>query len=308
MPARGDAFLDVRNITVQRGASRPQFWNLLAKSSSPNTVLQNVVFQLNLGDQVTIFGPEASGKSTLLRTITGAIPVSSGEIFINGRYPQNIDNITAGYISPERSLPSGATVASVLHVDKFKSSSEVFDALTINSLLDIPANSLSTAQKVRVQLARALILKSPLLLLDDIADVLGVDEVKKLLAEVFTNHTAIVSTRSSKTAENLDLPLLLLHRGAISHSGTREEIAGSLACPRTINAWIEGLQYNHLRSIRRHPGVKKVIIGHSPEGHKLQITLQSGTYIPSLYNLLSQSSLIRVQEVPPSLRQIISRL
>jgi hypothetical protein len=120
----------------------------------------------------------------------------------------------------------------------------------------------------------------------------------------------LVATRQAAIADQLGLPLLLLHHGALTHLGSIEEIAYDLSCPRIVDVWVEGLRYDLLRQVRRHSGVTEARLVPSAEfsGQRLRITLLSSRYLPSLYDLVSQAPLIRVEELPPSLNDIVSRL
>jgi hypothetical protein len=101
-----------------------------------------------------------------------------------------------------------------------------------------------------------------------------------------------------------------LHEGTIAQSGTRDEIAIAVAAPRVLDVWIEGLRYDILRKLRAHSGVAevKLLPTNRYAGQRLRITLRSARYMPSVYDAVSQTELVRVDELPPSLHDIIERL
>jgi ABC-type uncharacterized transport system ATPase subunit len=123
-------------------------------------------------------------------------------------------------------------------------------------------------------------------------------------------RTVIIATSNAAIAQQLALPVMILHEGKIAHHGTFDDIALNVACPRMLDIWVEGLRYDLLRKIRQHPGVTEVrlLTADQFNGQRLRITLHSSRYLPSLYNLVSATDLVKVEEIPPSLVDILARL
>jgi ABC-type multidrug transport system ATPase subunit len=250
--------------------------------------------------------------------LAGVVTPRTGKLVVNGQAPSHIKDLAAGYISAEETEPLTETVHEILsafgttHGIKNVPAriGELSAALELTPFLHLPAGRLSTAQRLRVNIARAALSDSPVILLDDVADALGVKLVSDIIATLFQGRTCIVSTRFVGTAEALNLPILLLHGGSLAHTGTCDEIANTLACPRRLDVWVEGLRYDLLRKLRQHPGVGDVRLLPSSRfsGQKLRIQLHSARYLPSIYDLISQAPLVRVQELPASLADIIARL
>lgn len=282
------------------------------------SALNNVTFQLPQATQCTLFGHSAAGKSSLLRLLTGQLSPSRGRITINGRRPQAIKGLSAGYVSAEETESSRDTGYQVLQAytsthqvtDAAERLRSVSDQMHLNEFIHRPADSLSLTQKLKLNLARAAISDTPLILLDDVTDQLGAKYIRNLLAETFAGRTVIVATRQARAADVLQLPVLLLHHGCLVHQGTIDEISLDLSCPRVVDVWVEGLRYDMLRQLRRHSGVleARLIPSHQFAGQRLRITLYSARYLPAMYDLVSQAPLIKVLEIPPSLTDILPRL
>lgn len=128
-------------------------------------VLRNVNLSLSKNEIVTIVGPNGSGKTTLFKSIIGSTPISSGKVLIR-------PNLKIGYVPQvlniDRSLP--LTVERFLslknrgHKREALSAQQVLDS---NDLLFKQISTLSAGQLQRVLLARALVNKPDVLLLDE---------------------------------------------------------------------------------------------------------------------------------------------
>ena len=128
-------------------------------------VLRNVNLSLSKNEIVTIVGPNGSGKTTLFKSIIGSTPISSGKVLIR-------PNLKIGYVPQvlniDRSLP--LTVERFLSLENRRHKREALSAqqvLDSNELLFKQISTLSAGQLQRVLLARALVNKPDVLLLDE---------------------------------------------------------------------------------------------------------------------------------------------
>ena len=312
------AFVDVSGLTVTYHSKTSALKKVTPHSTASHIALQSLSFQLAQGDHVTLFGTEASGKSTLIKVLSGQIKPQQGHVVINGQAPHQNKMSLAGQVSSEEPETSERTVFETLNTYGLSQKienlpariGEVIEATGLAARVSRPAKKLSTTEQLRLKVARAALSEAPVILLDDIADQIGVSPIRYWLSTIFSGRTTIVATRRPIIAERLGLPILLLHHGRLAQHGTRDEIAMAVACPRVIDAWIEGLRYDTLRKLKAQKGVTSVQLLPTSRfsGQRLRITLRSSRYLPSLYDIISQAPLVRVKEIPPSLLEIIAKL
>ena len=129
------------------------------------TILENIDLSVERGEIVTIIGPNGSGKSTLLRTLIGAVKPTSGQVI---RPPE----LAIGYV-PQRvhideTLPMPVRrFMSLPHRPSTEALEAALAAAGVSGLDQQQVMSLSGGEFQRVLLARALLEKPDLLLLDE---------------------------------------------------------------------------------------------------------------------------------------------
>lgn len=144
------SLIDVQNLTVRMGG---------------NTILSGVNFRMDEGEIVTIVGPNGSGKSTLLKAIVGALRPNAGKVVRQsglriGYVPQKL------HIDPTLPLTVGRFMNLPRHVSD-AAAQDALDEAGAGALSDRQMADLSGGQFQRVMLARALLSKPHLLILDE---------------------------------------------------------------------------------------------------------------------------------------------
>lgn len=173
-----DVLVDLQNIHIKFGRE---------------AVIQDVSFTLNRGEITTLIGPNGAGKTTLVRAVLGLVDPSEGHI-------SRQDNLRVGYMPQKLHIDSTfpLTVKRFLQTARYSDMAALLQALEdvkAGSLIDKSVHSLSGGEMQRVLLARALLQRPELLVLDEPAqgvDINGQVELYNLIGKIRDQHGCAV--------------------------------------------------------------------------------------------------------------------
>lgn len=201
--------------------------------------LDNISFEINTGEICGFIGPNGAGKSTMMKIITGFLPQTEGDVFVNG---QNIleDNINIrrkiGYLPEHNPLYLDMyireylryTAGFYLPVKEIKFAIDKMISLTglereQNKLI----GSLSKGYRQRVGLAQALIHNPEILILDE--PTTGLDpnqivEIRNLIVEIGRDKTIMLSTHIMQEVEAICDKILIINKGKIVANDSTKHI------------------------------------------------------------------------------------
>lgn len=211
------------------------------------TALQNISFTLEKGETLGIIGKTGSGKSSLLELIARMYDPTSGEIYIADRniktYTLNSLREAIGYVPQnpflfsetiEDNIRFGNASASIQAIEQAAKDAHVLENIKsfangFNTLLGERGVTLSGGQIQRISIARALIKKAPILLLDDCLSAVDADTEEQIISNINRLSdkitTCIVSHRIS-SVKHAD-KILVLEEGKIIQHGTHDQLIKS---------------------------------------------------------------------------------
>lgn len=214
----------------------------IVKKYGNNVILDDISLQIKKGEIVSILGPSGSGKTTLLNLILGITDISSGKIIYDGEDITNVPLEKRGFniVFQDYALfPNLNVYQNIVYGLRNKpglSTAEEVDALIdlleLRAHLDKKIEQLSGGQKQRVALARTMVMKPKILLLDEPLSALdGVikesikDKIKTISRQF--HLTTIIVTHDPEEALTLSDRVLIIEHGKISQYDTPAQIVHS---------------------------------------------------------------------------------
>ena len=211
----------------------------IVKKYGNNVILDDISLQIKKGEIVSILGPSGSGKMTLLNLILGITDISSGKIIYDGEDITNVPLEKRGFniVFQDYALFPNLTayeniVYGLRNKPGISTEQDVQDFIHLLGLeehLNKRISQLSGGQKQRVALARTMVMKPKILLLDEPLSALdGVikESIKSKIKEIAREFslTTIIVTHDPEEALTLSDKVLIINDGEIAQYGTPKEI------------------------------------------------------------------------------------
>jgi branched-chain amino acid transport system ATP-binding protein len=234
-----DILLNVRGITKR-------FGGIVANN--------DISFQVGVGELVGVIGPNGAGKSTLFDLVTGFQTADTGEVLLDGRpitrlRPDEISRLGVARTFQKLKPFTQMTVLENVMVGAFQKTAdpararrEALDALERVGLADkaeAHARVLSTGQRKRLELARALATKPRLLLLDEVTGGVDLRSIPGLVALVrelnAAGATLVVIEHNMGVIMDVSRRIVALHLGEVIADGAPTAVGRD---PRVVEAYL----------------------------------------------------------------------
>jgi ABC-2 type transport system ATP-binding protein len=226
---------------------------LIARDYRDVHAVDKVSFQLEAGEMVGYIGPNGAGKSTTIKMLTGILVPSSGRIEIAGRVPyqERVAHVRKiGVVFGQRSqlwwdLPTVESFELLRHIykipfERWRENLNTFsDILELGPFLDTPVRQLSLGQRMRADLAAALLHDPDILFLDEPTiglDVVAKDRIRQFLQRINKERgtTVILTTHDLEDIERLCQRVVLIDHGTLIYDGALEELRSRFGRERTV--------------------------------------------------------------------------
>ena len=209
--------------------------NNLNKKYKNTLAVKNLNFKINKGQIIGLLGPNGCGKSTTIGMLLGLIKPNSGSVIINGlNMEKNRTKLLQkmNFISPYIELPKKLTIEENLKVygkmygvkNLDVKIDELTEKLNINDLKKRKTGELSSGQKNRISLAKALINDPDILLLDEPTASLDPDVgdyVRGIIESYSSNKkkTILIASHNMNEVERLCDEVMMMKNGQIIDKG-----------------------------------------------------------------------------------------
>ena len=281
--------------------------------------LDNISFEILSGEMVAYIGPNGAGKSSTIKIMSGILTPDAGECIISGKVPwknriEHVKNI--GVVFGQRSqlwwdvpvIDSFQLLSNIYQIeyqDYKKKLEELIDTLDLKQLIKIPARQLSLGERMRCELAAALLHAPKILFLDE--PTIGLDIISKIAVRNFirklniqNNITVILTSHDMQDIEAIANRVILIGRGKILMDGQIDNLKKKYSNFKTITI------AHDKKSFKLKPGINllKTINGLS--------TFQIDVNIITVSSAIEEMALIaNTQDIfiePYSIEEIIASL
>ena len=216
----------------------------LEKTLGKNRVLRGISFDALSGEIFGLLGPNGAGKTTTLRIICTLLAPDAGSVAVLGfdtrtapeEVRRRVGVVTAeigvyARLSARENIVYFAELSGVLDGELNQRVDAVIDRLDMGSFAKQRAESLSSGQKQKVAIARAIVHDPDILMFDEPTsnlDVLASREIRDFMVESRGRGKCVIfSTHVLHDAERLCDRVTILHQGNVVASGTTAEVRGS---------------------------------------------------------------------------------
>jgi ABC-2 type transport system ATP-binding protein len=227
--------------------------SLVAREYQSVCAVDGVSFQVAAGEMVGYLGPNGAGKSTTLKMLTGILVPSAGRVEVRGLVPhrQRVAHVRRiGVVFGQRTqlwwdLPTIESFELLRHVyriplERYRANMRTFDQLLeLGPFLDTPVRQLSLGQRMRADLAAALLHDPDILFLDEPTiglDVVARERMRGFLGEINRQRGVTVLLTSHDLADITRLcpRVVLIDHGRVIYDGALEQLRARYGRWRTL--------------------------------------------------------------------------
>ena len=284
----------------------------LTKYYGKRLAVDDISFNVEKGEIVGFLGPNAAGKTTTMRILTGFLAATRGNVWIAGNNMLS-HSLEArqhiGYLPEIVPLYGDMTVRSYLNfsarlrgLDKDRIETRIDEVVNICHLeeyVDVLIGKLSKGFRQRVGVAQAIIHEPEVLILDE--PTIGIDPIqvamtRQLIKELGKEHTILLSTHILPEVSVICERVIIIHEGKIVAEDRIENLSSLIGGSKRIRLEVEGPSEKVTERLRRIESVHQVsyqnphyivecVTGQDPRGKIMETVVQSG------WTLLSMESM-----------------
>jgi len=275
----------------------------LTKYYGERLAVDNISFNVEKGEVVGFLGPNAAGKTTTMRIITGFLMPTRGDVWVAdcNMITNSLDGRRfIGYLPESIPLYTDMTTRAYLEfsaklrgLDKNRIKTRIEDVVEICHLeeyIDVLLGKLSRGFRQRVGVAQAIIHEPEVLILDEPTigiDPIQVAQTRQLIRELGEEHTILISTHILPEVSMTCERVIIIHEGRIVVEDRIENLSSILASSKRIRLEVEGPAKKIAKRLEQIESVRQVRIEDShfiveyppeqdPRGKIMEAIVQGG--------------------------------
>ena len=246
----------------------------LTKYYGKRLAVDNISFNVEKGEIVGFLGPNAAGKTTTMRILTGFLAPTMGEAWI-GNYNVMTNSVEArqhiGYFAESVPLYTDMTVRSYLEFfaslrgmsfERIAARTEdVVEICHLEEYVDTIIGKLSKGFRQRVGVAQAIIHEPDVLILDE--PTVGIDPIqvsmtRQLIKELGKDSTILLSTHILPEVSMTCERVIIIHEGKIIAEDNIENLSSMVAGSRRIRLEVTGPSKNIIKELHKIKGLTRI--------------------------------------------------
>ncbi|WP_338852766.1 peptidase domain-containing ABC transporter (plasmid) [Clostridium perfringens] len=250
---------EYKKINTESLKGKIEFKNVDFRYGTRQLILKNINMTINKGERIALVGESGSGKTTLAKLLLNFYQCEKGEIIVNDYNLLDI-NVEAlrdkiAYISQETFLFNGTIIENLMLGNSYLTYEEIIEAckkaqihdfinslpLRYNTLVEENGSNFSGGQKQRLSIARAILRKPEILIMDEATsnlDSITENAIERTIYEFSEGMTTIIIAHRLSTIKRCD-NIYILEKGEIKEQGTHKELLNKKG--RYYELWKEQL-------------------------------------------------------------------
>ncbi len=296
--------------------------SLFSREHITKLAVNDVSFEIKAGELVGYIGPNGAGKSTTIKMLTGILVPSGGKVLVRGLVPyeQRVENAKQiGVVFGQRTqlwwdLPTIESFELLQHIYKIpkakydKNMARFKDLLGLEEFLQTPVRQLSLGQRMRADLAAALLHDPDIVYLDEPTiglDVVAKEKIREFIKEINKERgvTVILTTHDMQDIEKICERMILIDKGTVIYDGPVAQIKERFGKSRTLVVDLEPNGFGDRLEIAGAEQIKR-------EGNKFWLRFNRDEISASqlIARVSEKYSIVDLTVEEPEIEGIISRI
>ncbi|CAN5706708.1 ATP-binding cassette domain-containing protein [soil metagenome] len=324
-----ETIISAQNLTktfwrsTQRKGMLGAMRGLVDRSGTEVHAVDNISFDIAAGEIVGYIGPNGAGKSTTIKMLTGVLVPTSGDVKVAGFTPWNERRQLAqqiGVVFGQRTqlwwdLPLSESLELLQFIykvpaDRFKQNyAMATELLELAPFLSTPVRQLSLGQRMRGDLAAALLHEPPILYLDEPTiglDMVAKTRIREFLAELNRSSgvTILLTTHDLADIERLCKRIVVIDHGHIIHDGDLAQLRTDFSSTRHLT-----LDFDETPTINGDFNQPSIAIAHQ-DGPRVKVSFDRTLHsAPEILTMMGAYGSIRDMSIEdPAIEEVIQHV